>query len=84
MLGFKTGLKTYLNVNHKLHNALIINGKDYPVYEGYMIHAGIRDTKLAQNLQHKTTITMKKAKLKLRKLRVAVNILDIMIRYTKK
>ena len=46
MTRFKAGLKKFLDVDHKLHYALIIKRKEHPRYEGYEIHAGANDTKL--------------------------------------
>ena len=78
--GFEAGLENYPDMDHKLHYALIINGKEYPGYEDYRICIGTNNIKLTQNLQHKATTEMEKGKLKY--LLRDVKMLDVIISYT--
>ena len=75
---FNVGLKKYPDKDYEINYALIIDGKEYPGYEGYVIHAGTNDIKLVQNPQRKATTMTEKEKL--HNLRVDVEILNVMIR----
>ena len=80
--GFTKGLERYPDGEDDLHHALIINGKVYPIYDSYGIHAGTDDTKFTKKLQRKTTTPMEKDKSK--ESRKYIEILEGMIIHTEK